>query len=210
MLRIRTAALLTTGAASLAVLGAPGAVAATGEISGASAAVTPAVVAPGGTFTLTVDCSALAKPVVSTGNGQGLEAPVTLSSIGAGRYRGIGRLAPNLGNATAVGINGNCGSTGSQWSAGLIVSSFATRTPTPTPTVTRAPAVGPTRAPAVKPALTPDPALSTTAGAVRGGLGGAFGDHPNGTDIAIGSGLVAAGLATAYIVLRRRTRAHRH
>ncbi|MFJ6567803.1 hypothetical protein ACIQNU_10295 [Streptomyces sp. NPDC091292] len=229
MLRIRTAAPLAMGAASLALLGsAPGAVAARAQASGASAAVSPAVVAPGGSFTLTVDCSALTNPVVTTGSGMGLEAPVTLTSIGGGRYQGTGRLGRNLGNASAVGIDGNCGSTASTWTAGIIISAFATSppTPTPTPTVTRTPTlrptrtptvrptstptVGPTRTPAVRPPLTPDPSRSATAGAVRGGLGGAFGGHPTVADVAVGSGLVAAGVATVYFVLRRRTRAQRH
>ncbi|MGX2998732.1 hypothetical protein JNUCC64_31440 [Streptomyces sp. JNUCC 64] len=212
MFRTRTAAV--AAAVLLPVLGgAPGAAAVGGPV-GASAAVTPSVVAPGGSFTLIVDCSAVAEPAPRVLDSRGVGAPLTLSPAGAGRFQAAGRLARELPGAVAVVIDGDCGGPDSRWIAGVLVGGptatpapTATRTPAPTASVASGPATA-TRVPSGT-ARTPVPGGSPTAGGVRGGLGGAFGDGPTRPEVLVGAGLLALGALGAAVALRRRIRARR-
>ncbi|MFJ4772087.1 hypothetical protein ACIP88_23760 [Streptomyces uncialis] len=206
--------LVVAGAALLPVLvGTSTATAA----DGASAAVTPSVVAPGGSFTLIVDCSAVTDPAPRTGNSEGLAAPLTLTPAGGGRFQAAGRLSRDLAGATAVGIDGDCGGPDSRWIASMLVSTSA-------PTGTASPATSPipsagatagatttvTRAPGSSRSTSPSASGSATVGGVRGGLGGTFGGHPTPSEVIVGAGLLVAGVVGAGLVIRRRTRAGRH
>ncbi|MFF2654198.1 hypothetical protein [Streptomyces sp. NPDC058045] len=131
MFRIRAAA-LAAGFAALTVFAGATEAAAGDEISGASATVSPSKVPPGGTFTLTVDCSAYANPSPGPGEGQGLAGPVTLRPIGGGRFQGTGRVASRLGGERAVGISGTCQDGHGQWFATVRVSSGTSPTVSPT------------------------------------------------------------------------------
>lgn len=182
MLRIRTAA-LATGFTALTMLGgAAGATAGTGDISGASASVSPSAVPLGGSFTLTVDCSAYADPSPGEGGGQGLAGPVTLSPVGGGKYQGTGRLATDLGGETSVGISGTCAGRLGQWHTSVRVTPTTSPSPTSTVMPTATPSLG-----------------------VQGGVGSTVGSRVTTRDIAVGSGLTVAALgATGFILYRRR------
>jgi hypothetical protein len=213
MFRRRTVLALTAAALVPVLGGAPGAAAV--DTGGASAAVTPSVVAPGGSFTLIVDCSAVTSPTPRVNNGEGLAAPVTLTPAGGGRFQGTGRLSRDLVGATAVGIEGDCGGPGSRWIASMLVGTPtastrpATRTPVP---VTSAPGTpAPVASTPSAPVRTPVPSSgSPTAGGVRGGLGGTLAGHPTPTEIMAGAGLLAAGILGLGLALRRRAGARRH
>ncbi|MEU0685787.1 hypothetical protein [Streptomyces uncialis] len=206
--------LVVAGAALLPVLvGTSTATAA----DGASAAVTPSVVAPGGSFTLIVDCSAVTDPAPRTGNSEGLAAPLTLTPAGGGRFQAAGRLSRDLAGATAVGIDGDCGGPDSRWIASMLVSTTAP-TGTAAPTTSPIPSAGATagatatvtRAPGTSRSPAPSASGSATVGGVRGGLGGTFGGHPTPSEVTVGAGLLVAGVVGAGLVIRRRTRAGRH
>ncbi|MFI6524000.1 hypothetical protein [Streptomyces uncialis] len=206
--------LVVAGAALLPVLvGTSTATAA----DGASAAVTPSVVAPGGSFTLIVDCSAVDDPAPRTGNSEGLAAPLTLTPAGGGRFQAAGRLSRDLAGATAVGVDGDCGGPDSRWIASMLVSTTATTgtaSPTPSPVPSAGATAGATatvtRAPGTSRSTAPPASGGATVGGVRGGLGGTFGGHPTPSEVTVGVGLLVAGVVGAGLVIRRRTRAGRH
>ncbi|MFD5553600.1 hypothetical protein ACFWIA_07150 [Streptomyces sp. NPDC127068] len=213
MFRMRTAFAVTAAALVPVLGGAPGAVAV--DAGGASAAVTPSVVAPGGSFTLIVDCSAVPSPTPRVSNGQGLAAPLVFSPAGGGRFQSTGRLSRDLTGATAVGLDGDCGGPGSRWIASMLVGGSAastspvTRTPAPVSSAPGTPAPV-SSAPSASGRAPAPSSGSPTAGGVRGGLGGTFAGHPTPTEVMAGTGLLAAGVLGVGLALRRRARARRH
>lgn len=206
--------LVVAGAALLPVL--VGTSTAT-AVDGASAAVTPSVVAPGGSFTLIVDCSAVTDPAPRTGNSEGLAAPLAFTPAGGGRFQAAGRLSRDLAGATAVGIDGDCGGPDSRWIASMLVSTTAptgttspTRSPIPSASATAGATATVTRSPGTSRSTAPSASGSATVGGVRGGLGGTFGGHPTPSEVTVGVGLLVAGVVGAGLVIRRRTRAGHH
>lgn len=206
--------LVVAGAALLPVL--VGTSTAT-AVDGASAAVTPSVVAPGGSFTLIVDCSAVTDPAPRTGNSEGLAAPLTLTPAGGGRFQAAGRLSRDLAGATAVGIDGDCGGPDSRWIASMLVSTTAptgttspTTSPIPSASATAGATATVTRSPGTSRSTASSASGSATVGGVRGGLGGTFGGHPTPSEVTVGVGLLVAGVVGAGLVIRRRTRAGHH
>ncbi|MEV3873846.1 hypothetical protein [Streptomyces sp. NPDC049906] len=203
MFRTRTAVVTTTALLSVA---APGALVASAvEGGGASAAMTPSVVAPGGSFTLIVDCSAVASPAPRVTDGQGLAAPLVLAPAGAGRYQATGRLASGLTGAVAVVVEGDCGSPASRWIGSVLVAGPTTPAPVRTPRPATSVPAPPDRTPGAT--TSPPTSAAPSAGGVRGGLGGALDGRPTRTEAVLGAGLLAVGALGAGVALARRARA---
>ncbi|MFI6446700.1 hypothetical protein [Kitasatospora sp. NPDC050543] len=121
-------ALCAVGAAVAAVLtAAPVALAGTATVGGASAKVSPSTVAPGGSFTISLDCSAFANPSPTPGEGQGLQEAVKFKAVGGGKFEGTGKLAAALAGAKSVTISGHCLSSdsASAWTVTVTVAAVA-------------------------------------------------------------------------------------
>ncbi|WP_405608548.1 hypothetical protein OG292_03620 [Streptomyces sp. NBC_01511] len=178
---------LTTPAVAMATAAAP--------VTPFGFAVTPSVIAAGGQVTLTVTgCSSTATAE------SGVFDDTPIPSGGSARASIFWDAKPGAMYEVTFTCNGEKGTTDLTIAGG-----------TPAPTPTRTATAAPTRTPT--PAATRTPTSSSTAiappGGVKGGLGGSF-IGMNGTELAIGSGLVAAAAVGTVLVVRRRSASRQH
>ncbi|MEU0522504.1 hypothetical protein [Streptomyces niveus] len=191
-------------AASAALLGAAALALTTPAVATAAApdppfdfAVTPSVVAAGGEVTLTVTgCSSTATAE------SGVFDDTPIPSGGSARASVFWDAKPGAMYEVTFICNGQEGTTDLTIAGG-------TPSPTPSPTVTPTGTVTPT--PTRTTTATPTRTATTTSstaiappGGVKGGLGGSF-MGMNGTELAIGTGLVAAATVGTVLVVRRRS-----
>ncbi|MEU0956965.1 hypothetical protein ACFTTN_25530 [Streptomyces niveus] len=191
-------------AASAALLGAAALALTTPAVATAAApdppfdfAVTPSVVAAGGEVTLTVTgCSSTATAE------SGVFDDTPIPSGGSARASVFWDAKPGAMYEVTFICNGEEGTTDLTIAGG-------TPSPTPSPTVTPTGTVTPT--PTRTTTATPTRTATTTSstaiappGGVKGGLGGSF-MGMNGTELAIGTGLVAAATVGTVLVVRRRS-----
>lgn len=174
---------LTTPAAAMATAAAP--------VTPFGFAVTPSVIAAGGQVTLTVTgCSSTATAE------SGVFDDTPIPSGGSARASVYWDAKPGAMYEVTFTCNGEQGTTDLTIAGG-------SPSPTVTPTPTRTPS----------PAVTRTPTTSSTAiappGGVRGGLGGSF-IGMNATELAIGTGLVAAAAIGTVVVVRRRSASRQH
>ncbi|MEV8420564.1 hypothetical protein [Streptomyces niveus] len=193
-------------AASAALLGAAALALTTPAVAMATAAapatpfgfaVTPSVIAAGGQVTLTVTgCSSTATAT------SGVFDDTVIPSGGSARASIFWDAKPGAMYEVTFTCNGEEGTTDLTIAGG---------TPAPTPTPTRTATPTPTRT--ASPAATRTPTSSSTAiappGGVKGGLGGSF-IGMNGTELAVGTGLVAAAALGTVLVVRRRSANRQH
>lgn len=196
MRAIRAASAALLGAAALA-LTTPAVAMATpaAPVTPFGFAVTPSVIAAGGQVTLTVTgCSSTATAT------SGVFDDTVIPSGGSARASIFWDAKPGAMYEVTFTCNGEEGTTDLTIAGG---------TPAPTPTRTATPT--PTRT--ASPAATRTPTSSSTAiappGGVKGGLGGSF-IGMNGTELAIGTGLVAAAALGTVLVVRRRSANRQH
>lgn len=180
---------LTTPAAAMATAAAP--------VTPFGFAVTPSVIAAGGQVTLTVTgCSSTATAE------SGVFDDTPIPSGGSARASVYWDAKPGAMYEVTFTCNGEQGTTDLTIAGG---------SPSPTVTPTRTVTPTPTRTPS--PAVTRTPTTSSTAiappGGVRGGLGGSF-IGMNATELAIGTGLVAAAAIGTVVVVRRRSASRQH
>ncbi|MET4927612.1 hypothetical protein P3L51_35525 [Streptomyces sp. PSRA5] len=193
MRAIRAASAALLGAAALALTTPAVAMAtAAAPVTPFGFAVTPSVIAAGGQVTLTVTgCSSTATAE------SGVFDDTVIPSGGSARASIFWDAKPGAMYEVTFSCNGEEGTTDLTIAGG---------TPAPTPTPTRTSTSTPTRTPS--PASTRTPTSSSTAiappGGVKGGLGGSF-IGMNGTELAIGTGLVAAAALGTVLVVRRRS-----
>lgn len=194
--------------ASAALLGAVALALTTPAVATAAApdppfdfAVTPSVVAAGGEVTLTVTgCSSTA----TAESGVFDDTPVP--SGGSARASVFWDAKPGAMYEVTFICNGEEGTTDLTIAGG---------TPSPTPTPTATPTGTATPTPTVTATATPTRTGTTSStaiappGGVKGGLGGSF-MGMNGTELAIGGGLVAAATAGTVLVVRRRSASRLH
>ncbi|TXL85680.1 hypothetical protein [Streptomyces sp. IB2014 016-6] len=196
-------------AASAALLGAAALALTTPAVAMATAAapdppfdfaVTPSVVAAGGEVTLTVTgCSSTA----TAESGVFDDTPVP--SGGSARASVFWDAKPGAMYEVTFICNGEEGTT-DLTIAGGTPSPTPSPTVTPTGTVTPTPTVSPTGTTTATPTRTGTTSSTAIAppGGVKGGLGGSF-MGMNGTELAIGTGLVAAATVGTVLVVRRRS-----
>ncbi|MFC8830069.1 hypothetical protein ACFT9I_32635 [Streptomyces sp. NPDC057137] len=198
MRAIRAASAALLGAAALALTTPAVAMAtAAAPVTPFGFAVTPSVIAAGGQVTLTVTgCSSTATAE------SGVFDDTAIPSGGSARASVFWDAKPGAMYEVTFSCNGEEGTTDLTIAGG---------TPAPTPTPTRTSTSTPTRTPS--PAATLTPTTSSTAiappGGVKGGLGGSF-IGMNGTELAIGTGLVAAAALGTVLVVRRRSASRQH
>ncbi|MEV8361899.1 hypothetical protein [Streptomyces niveus] len=196
MRAIRAASAALLGAAALALTTPAVAMAtAAAPVTPFGFAVTPSVIAAGGQVTLTVTgCSSTATAT------SGVFDDTVIPSGGSARASIFWDAKPGAMYEVTFTCNGEEGTTDLTIAGG---------TPAPTPTRTATPT--PTRT--ASPAATRTPTSSSTAiappGGVKGGLGGSF-IGMNGTELAIGTGLVAAAALGTMLVVRRRSANRQH
>ncbi|WP_381791632.1 hypothetical protein [Streptomyces niveus] len=190
-------------AASAALLGAAALALTTPAVATAAApdppfdfAVTPSVVAAGGEVTLTVTgCSSTATAE------SGVFDDTPIPSGGSARASVFWDAKPGAMYEVTFICNGEEGTTDLTIAGG-------TPSPTPSPTVTPTGTVTPTPTRTTTATPTRTATTSSTAiappGGVKGGLGGSF-MGMNGTELAIGTGLVAAATVGTVLVVRRRS-----
>lgn len=197
MRAIRAASAALLGAAALALTTPAVAMAtAAAPVTPFGFAVTPSVIAAGGQVTLTVTgCSSTATAE------SGVFDDTAIPSGGSARASVFWDAKPGAMYEVTFSCNGEEGTTDLTIAGG---------TPAPTPTPTRTSTSTPTRTPS--PAVTRTPTTSSTAiappGGVKGGLGGSF-IGMNGTELAIGTGLVATAALGTVLVVRRRAASRR-
>ncbi|MEV8346732.1 hypothetical protein [Streptomyces niveus] len=198
MRAIRAASAALLGAAALALTTPAVAMAtAAAPVTPFGFAVTPSVIAAGGQVTLTVTgCSSTATAT------SGVFDDTVIPSGGSARASIFWDAKPGAMYEVTFTCNGEEGTTDLTIAGG---------TPAPTPTRTATPTPTPTRT--ASPAATRTPTSSSTAiappGGVKGGLGGSF-IGMNGTELAIGTGLVAAAALGTVLVVRRRSANRQH
>ncbi|MEV0775386.1 hypothetical protein [Streptomyces sp. NPDC050428] len=190
-IRAASAALLGTVALALTTP-ATATAAAAAPVTPFGFAVTPSVIAAGGQVTLTVTgCSSTATAR------SGVFDDTVIPSGGSARASIFWDAKPGAMYEVTFTCNGEKGTTDLTIAGG---------TPSPTPTPTRTST--PTPTPTSSPTATRTPTSSSTAiappGGVKGGLGGSF-IAMNGTELAIGGGLVAAAALGTVLVVRRRS-----
>ncbi|MFE4614446.1 hypothetical protein ACFRK5_39750 [Streptomyces niveus] len=196
MRAIRAASAALLGAAALALTTPAVAMAtAAAPVTPFGFAVTPSVIAAGGQVTLTVTgCSSTATAT------SGVFDDTVIPSGGSARASIFWDAKPGAMYEVTFTCNGEEGTTDLTIAGG-------TPAPTPTPTAT------PTPTRTASPAATRTPTSSSTAiappGGVKGGLGGSF-IGMNGTELAIGTGLVAAAALGTVLVVRRRSANRQH
>ncbi|MET9556147.1 hypothetical protein [Streptomyces sp. NPDC006645] len=178
---------LTTPAVAMATAAAP--------VTPFGFAVTPSVIAAGGQVTLTVTgCSSTATAE------SGVFDDTVIPSGGSARASIFWDAKPGAMYEVTFTCNGQEGTTDLTIAGG---------TPAPTPTRTSTPT--PTRT--ASPSATRTPTSSSTAiappGGVKGGLGGSF-IGMNSTELAVGTGLVAAAALGTVLVVRRRSANRQH
>ncbi|MEW1792891.1 hypothetical protein [Streptomyces niveus] len=196
MRAIRAASAALLGAAALALTTPAVAMAtAAAPVTPFGFAVTPSVIAAGGQVTLTVTgCSSTATAT------SGVFDDTVIPSGGSARASIFWDAKPGAMYEVTFTCNGEEGTTDLTIAGG---------TPAPTPTRTATP----TPTPPASPAATRTPTSSSTAiappGGVKGGLGGSF-IGMNGTELAVGTGLVAAAALGTVLVVRRRSANRQH
>ncbi|MGW1021999.1 hypothetical protein [Streptomyces niveus] len=196
MRAIRAASAALLGAAALALTTPAVAMAtAAAPVTPFGFAVTPSVIAAGGQVTLTVTgCSSTATAT------SGVFDDTVIPSGGSARASIFWDAKPGAMYEVTFTCNGEEGTTDLTIAGG---------TPAPTPTRTATP----TPTPTASPAATRTPTSSSTAiappGGVKGGLGGSF-IGMNGTELAVGTGLVAAATLGTVLVVRRRSANRQH
>ncbi|WP_329378250.1 hypothetical protein [Streptomyces sp. NBC_01716] len=195
MRAIRAASAALLGAAALALTTPATAMAAPAAPTPFGFAVTPSVIAAGGQVTLTVtNCSSTATAE------SGVFDDTPIPSGGSARASIFWDAKPGAMYEVTFTCNGQQGTTDLTISGG-----------TPSPTPTRTSTATPTRTPS--PVTTRTATTSSTAiappGGVRGGLGGSF-IGMNATELALGTGLVAAAAAGTVLVMRRRSASRNH
>ncbi|AQU65451.1 hypothetical protein [Streptomyces niveus] len=195
MRAIRAASAALLGAATLA-LTTPAAAMAAAPDPPFDFAVTPSVVAAGGEVTLTVTgCSSTATAE------SGVFDDTPIPSGGSARASVFWDAKPGAMYEVTFICNGEEGTTDLTIAGG-------TPSPTPSPTVTPTGTVTPTPTRTTTASPTSSATTRSTAiappGGVKGGLGGSF-MGMNGTELAIGSGLVAAAAVGTVLVVRRRS-----
>ncbi|WP_405792815.1 hypothetical protein [Streptomyces sp. NBC_01506] len=190
MRAIRAASAALLGAAALALTTPAVAMAtAAAPVTPFGFAVTPSVIAAGGQVTLTVTgCSSTATAE------SGVFDDTPIPSGGSARATIFWDAKPGAMYEVTFTCNGEEGTTDLTIAGG---------TPAPTPTPTRTVTASPTRT-----ATTSSTAIAPPGG-VKGGLGGSF-IGMNGTELAIGTGLVAAAAVGTVLVVRRRSASRQH
>ncbi|MFD3518998.1 hypothetical protein [Streptomyces sp. NPDC058653] len=196
MRAIRAASAALLGAAALALTTPAVAMPTAAAPTPFGFAVTPSVIAAGGQVTLTVTgCSSTATAE------SGVFDDTPIPSGGSARASIFWDAKPGAMYEVTFICNGQRGTT-DLTIAGGTPSPTPTRTSTPTPTPTPSPAVTRTAATTSSTAIAPP-------GGVRGGLGGSF-MGMNATELAVGTGLVAAAAAGTVLVVRRRSASREH
>ncbi|MFD6992210.1 hypothetical protein [Streptomyces sp. NPDC059943] len=197
-------------AASAALLGAAALALTTPAVATAAApdppfdfAVTPSVVAAGGEVTLTVTgCSSTATAE------SGVFDDTPIPSGGSARASVFWDAKPGAMYEVTFICNGEEGTTDLTIAGG-------TPSPTASPTTTASPTGTATPSPTRTTTATPTRTATTSStaiappGGVKGGLGGSF-MGMNSTELAIGTGLVAAATVGTVLVVRRRSASRLH
>lgn len=200
MRAIRAASAALLGAAALA-LTTPAVAMATpaAPVTPFGFAVTPSVIAAGGQVTLTVTgCSSTATAE------SGVFDDTPIPAGGSARASVFWDAKPGAMYEVTFTCNGEQGTTDLTIAGG-------TPAPTPTPTPTRTVTPTPTRTATATPTRTTTTSSTAIAppGGVKGGLGGSF-IGMNGTELALGTGLVAAATIGTVLVVRRRSASRQH
>lgn len=196
MRAIRAASAALLGAAALALTTPAVAMAtAAAPVTPFGFAVTPSVIAAGGQVTLTVTgCSSTATAE------SGVFDDTPIPAGGSAQASVYWDAKPGAMYEVTFTCNGEEGTT-DLTIAGGTPSPTPTRTVTPTPT--RTATATPTRT-----ATTSSTAIAPPGG-VKGGLGGSF-IGMNGTELAVGTGLVAAATIGTVLFVRRRSASRQH